>query len=136
MEPIQWSEQFSVGVEELDHQHRRLIQLINRLLSPQEPVDTRSEAISDTLLAMTRYAEEHFKTEEALMQEYDYPGLEDQQRRHRAYRKKTVDLSVDTMYGMDSVPETLLTYLRDWWVQHILEEDMKYKDFFAARAVK
>jgi hemerythrin len=136
MEPIQWTERFSVGVEELNRQHQRLIQMINRLLSQQEPIDTHSEAISDILLAMTSYAEEHFKTEEDLMQKYGYPGLEDQQRRHRAYRKKVVHLSVATMYGESSVPETLVAYLRDWWVEHILEEDMKYKAFFAVRGVK
>jgi hemerythrin len=136
MEPIQWSEQFSVGVEELDRQHQRLIQMLNRLLSRQEPTDTHSEVISDTLLAMTRYAEEHFKTEEGLMERYGYPNLEEQKRQHRAYRKKTVDLSMATMYGVDSVPETLVAYLRDWLVQHILEEDMKYKAFFAAHGVK
>lgn len=136
MEPVQWSEQFSVGVKELDRQHQRLIQMLNRLLSRQEPTDTHSEIISDILLAMTRYAEEHFKTEEGLMERYGYPNLEEQKRQHRAYRKKTVDLSMATAYGVDTVPEVLMAYLFDWWVQHILKEDMKYKTFFTAHGVK
>jgi hemerythrin len=85
---------------------------------------------------MTRYAQGHFKTEESLLEAYDYPGLQEQKQQHRAYRKKTVGLSMDTTLGVDTVPETLLSYLYDWWIHHILDEDMKYKPFFAAKGVK
>jgi hemerythrin len=136
MEPVQWSEQFSVGVEELDGQHQRLVKILNRLLTTHEPIDTNSETISETLMAMTRYAQEHFKAEEKLMEAHGYPGLEEHKQLHRAYRRKTVDLSTATTLGIDAVPEFLLAYLFDWWVHHILEEDMKYKAFFATKGVK
>ena len=136
MEPVKWSKEFSVGVEELDQQHQQLIKMLNRLLSPREIVDTHSETISEILLAMTRYAQKHFKTEENLMEAYVYPGLEEQKQEHRAYRIKTVDFSTATMLGIYTVPEILLTYLFDWWTHHILDEDMKYKPFFTEKGVR
>ena len=136
MEPVQWSEKFSVGVKELDQQHQQLIKMLNRLISTRETTDTRSETISDILLAMTRYAQKHFKTEEDLMKAYGYPYLEEHKQEHRAYRKKTVDLSMATTFGIDAVPEILLAYLFDWWTHHILEQDMKYKPFFTEKGVK
>jgi hemerythrin len=136
MEPVQWSDKFSVGVEELDHQHQRLIQMLNRLLTARGRVDTRSETISDLINDMTRYAQEHFKTEEHLMEVHGYPGLEEHKRQHRAYREKVVDFSTAIMVGVETVPERLLAYLIDWWTHHILEEDMKYKPFFASKGVK
>jgi hemerythrin len=136
MKPVQWSEKFSVGVEELDQQHQQLIKMLNRLISTRETTDTNSETISDMLQAMTRYAHKHFKTEESLMMAYDYPGLEEQKQEHRAYRIKTVDFSTATMLGIDTVPEILLVYLFEWWTHHILDEDMKYKQFFAGKGVK
>jgi hemerythrin len=136
METIQWSEKFSVGVEVLDQQHQQIIQVLNRLLSTPEAIDTRSETISDTLLAMTRYAQEHFKTEENLMKAYGYPGLEEHRQEHIAYRKKALDFSTATTLGVESVPQILVTYLFKWWTDHILDEDMKYKSFFAAKGVK
>jgi hypothetical protein len=57
MEPVQWSEKFSVGVRELDQQHQQLIKLLNILISAQGTISTHSETISDTLMAMTRYAQ-------------------------------------------------------------------------------
>ena len=105
MEPIQWSEKFSVGVEELDQQHQQIIKMLNRLISTRGTTDTRSETISDKLLAMTRYAQKHFKAEENLLKAYGYPGLEEQREEHRAYRIKTVDFSMATTIGVDAVPE-------------------------------
>lgn len=136
METIQWSEKFSVGVEELDQQHQQLIKMLNRLISTPETMDTHSETISEILQAMTRYAQEHFKTEEKLLRAYDYPDLEKHKLEHIAYRKKTLDFSTATIVGVESVPEILLAYLADWWVHHILDEDMKYKSFFAEKGVK
>jgi hemerythrin-like metal-binding protein len=136
METIQWSEKFSVGVEELDQQHQQLIKMLNRLILASESIDTNSETISEILQAMTRYAREHFKTEENFMKAYNYPDLKDHKQEHIAYRKKTLDFSTATILGVEAVPKILLAYLVDWWVHHILDEDMKYKSFFTERGIK
>jgi hemerythrin-like metal-binding protein len=136
MELVQWSEKFSVGVKELDEQHQQLIKLLNILISTHGTANTRSEPISDTLLAMTRYAQVHFKTEERLMEAYGYPGLEEQKMQHRDFRKKTVAFSTATYYGIDQVPKALLDYLVEWWVHHILEDDMAYRSFFKEKGVE
>ena len=114
MEPIQWSEKFSVGVKELDEQHHQLVKMLNRLISTRESTDTHSETISDVLQEMTQYAQKHFKTEESLLKQYGYPGLEQQKEEHHAYRLKTVDFSDATMLSIEAVPEKLLAYLFDW----------------------
>ena len=136
MELVQWSEKFSVGVRELDEQHQHLIKLLNLLISTQGTANTRSETISDTLMAMTRYAQAHFQAEEKLMEDYGFPGLEEQKIQHRDFRKKTVAFSTATYYGIDQVPEALLEYLVEWWVHHILEDDMAYRSFFKDKGVK
>ena len=136
METVQWSEKFSVGVRELDQQHQQLIKLLNRLISTQGTINTHSETVSDTLMAMTRYAQEHFKTEESLMEIYGFPGLERQKIQHRDFRKKTADFSTTTTLGVEQKPEALLEYLADWLTHHILEYDMAYRSFFKDKGVK
>jgi hemerythrin-like metal-binding protein len=136
MESVQWSEKFSVGVRELDQQHQQLIKLLNILISKQGTTNTHSETVSDTLMAMTRYAQTHFKTEERLMEANGYTGLEDKKMQHRDFRKKTVGFSTATTFGIDQVPEDLLTYINNWLVHHILEEDMAYKAFFKDEGVE
>ena len=136
MEKVEWSEKFSVGVKELDQQHQQLIKLLNILISTRGTINTHSETVSDTLMAMTRYAQAHFKTEERLMETYGYPGLEEQKKQHRDFRKSTVDFSTAAYYGIDQVPEALLEYLVNWWVHHILEDDMAYRAFFKDKGVE
>ena len=135
MEAIHWSEKFSVGVKELDEQHRQIIEMLNRLISTPEAKDTNSEVISDILTIMTRYSLEHFKTEEGLMKAHGYPNLDEHRQEHIAYRRKAIDFSTAATLGIESVPQILIDYLSEWWMHHILDEDMKYKPFFARKGV-
>jgi hypothetical protein len=61
IEPVKWTEKFSVGVRQLDQQHQQLIKLLIVLISTQGTTNTHSEPVSDTLMAMTRYAQAPFK---------------------------------------------------------------------------
>jgi hemerythrin-like metal-binding protein len=136
MEPFQWTENFSVGVRELDQQHQQLFKLVNRLISAAGTISTHSETISDILMEMTRYAQTHFKTEERLMKVYGYPGLGEQKIQHHDFRKKTTNLAKATTFGVEQIPEALLEYLADWLTHHILEDDMAYRSFFKDKGVE
>ena len=134
MEKITWGENFSVGVRDLDAQHKQIVMLVNTLI---EMSDTKvdSEIISDTLTKMTQYAIDHFKTEEQYMLEYGYPEYSSQRKQHLEFKRKTVDLCMETMAHKVTVPTEIFTYLRSWWTNHILQEDMKYKKFFNERGL-
>ena len=108
MEPVQWSEKFSVGVRALDQQHQQLIKLLNLLIATQGTINTRSETISDTLMAMTRYAQAHFKAEESLMEAYDYPGLAGQKNSIAIFAKKPSASPRPLTMG-------LIRYRRPYW---------------------
>lgn len=129
MEQITWTDNFSVGVATIDDQHHRLIEMINRLITESQAT-TQSEVVSDLLTDMTKYAQEHFATEEELMHQYNYPDLEEHISQHRAFKKTTANLCRATMSDFEIVPETMLRYLCDWFKKHILETDMAYKAFF------
>ena len=135
MEQIEWNEKFSVGIETIDSQHKNLLKLINRIISKNE-IKTKSETVSTLINSMTQYAQEHFRTEEKYMKEYAYPNLDEHAEQHRAFIKKTVDICTATMLDVEQVPEVILHYLKTWWNQHILEEDMSYKSFFKEKGVK
>ena len=128
MEPITWNDDFKVGVEQLDEQHRQLIQILNRLISKPQAT-TGSETISELLNDMMNYSKTHFETEENFLRQCNYPHLDEQIAQHRAFRKKNVDFCTATMQKDKTVPKEILHYLHDWWMNHILKSDMKYKPF-------
>jgi hemerythrin-like metal-binding protein len=132
MNSIEWSERFSVGVAELDAQHRRLIAIINRLLESAE-LKLESEILSDTFNELTQYALEHFRLEEQMMRAVGYPDLEAHQNAHESFLVRVAELGMETWSGHTEVPAALVTLLTDWLQDHLLKVDMAYKPHLAAR---
>lgn len=129
MDIINWQDSFSVGVAEIDIQHKKLLAMINRLIEEQK-VLTDPKTIADLLMEMTDYAEEHFRTEEYLMAEYGYEQKTAHEKKHRTFIDTTVSFYSATDIGPNILSNALLEYLSSWLVDHILGEDMKYREFF------
>lgn len=129
MEKINWSQKYSVGVRSIDEQHKRVVLMLNRLIGAKNTT-TRSDVISDLITQMTTYAQEHFKYEENLLAEIDFPLLDQHKQSHMEYRKKVVDFCRAVSLDVPDVPQVMLNFLANWWRNHILHEDMGFKSFF------
>jgi hemerythrin len=134
MDIINWQDSFSVGVAEMDIQHKKLLAMINRLIEEQK-VLTDPKTIADLLMEMTDYAEEHFRAEEYLMAEYGYEQKTAHEKKHRTFIDTTVSFYSATDIGPNILSNALLEYLSSWLVDHILGEDMKYRDFFQGKGL-
>ena len=134
MEGIKWTDELSVGVAEMDQQHQKLILMINRLILEQK-VLTAPETIAQLITEMTDYASEHFRAEEFLLSEYGYDDIDIQVVQHEKFIADTQNFIDAADVGTNILSKALLDYLEQWLVQHILEEDMKYKDFFKTKGV-
>ena len=134
METIKWSDDLSVGVAEMDSQHQKLVGMINKLIREQKSL-TGPATIAELLTEMTDYALEHFRAEEYLMSEYGYENKDRQVLQHRAFITTTQEFYSATDIGTNILSMALLDYLRNWLVNHILDEDMKYKNFFKSKGV-
>lgn len=123
--PIIWNERYSVGVDLLDQHHRQLAGLINQL---GECTAERglTESVGNVLDALVRYAEYHFRHEEALLEAAGYPDLDRHRGEHLAFCEIIADTCYIAMHGIIGIDD-LLTYLTRWWKEHILLEDMKYR---------
>lgn len=126
---MQWSEKMSVGLAELDSDHKQLIRVINQLGADAINRDRR-DAVRQSLFALLRYAEFHFAREEKVMAACQYPGIEEHKIEHREFVDKMHRLSQsfdeNPEDSADVVNETLLNYLQDWLNHHILIEDKAY----------
>ena len=132
LKKMKWDATFSVGVPAMDAEHQRIIGLINAL-QDQFAVASTPAATAELLAQMARYATEHFRHEEELLAAHKYPRLLEQRAQHAGYRKKHQTLGRVTPGAVVQTPEELHNFLRKWWTQHILVEDMRYKDFQAQR---
>ena len=122
MEEITWTDAYCIGHETIDKQHRKLVDMLNRLVANPRAT-TGSQTVTEILAEMTDYVRIHFATEERLMRESGYPRLEWHVAKHRAFEMKTAALVRSASLDADPVPVVLLNYLRDWLTRHILETD-------------
>lgn len=132
MASIKWTIDLSVGVPELDEDHKGLLLLINELES-QTAKEADEKLVRQTLNWLLRYAQTHFAREQAVMTSCHYPLLPGHIDEHRDF----LDRMHATISKFDENPaetateirDTLISYLEDWWQNHIMLEDMQYKSF-------
>ena len=132
MKKVCWKDEYSVGVEKIDRQHRHLFEIINKLID-HSGTSKDPELVSETLTEMLNYAKEHFTTEEELMQEYGYPEIESHKEQHIYFFKTTAELSINALNNQSMVSREIVEFLKLWLTLHILKCDMKYKEFFKAK---
>jgi len=134
MDIINWKDEFSVGIAEMDDQHKKMIEMINRLIAEQNTL-TDPQTIAELLTEMTDYAQVHFRAEEYLMAEYGYDRKTQQEEQHQAFIDETMEFCSAADIGPNILSVALLDFLRTWLVDHILQEDMQYKDFFKSKGL-
>lgn len=131
---IEWSANFSVGNEKLDEQHRLIINYINQLIELHD-TSTHSEHFHDILVKLIHYSQAHLYFEEQVLHLYDYPNFETHKTSHDQYSEAVAIFSLDTLLRDDTLIKKTLLYLKIWWQNHILIEDMEYKNFLANKSL-
>lgn len=118
-----WEEgKHSVGVSEMDDQHRAIFSIINDLFSNED------ESIKGKLTILNKlidYSNVHFSSEESMLHDMNYPDRFNHALLHDEYNKRLT-------YFLDHIDEVdnnkLCEFSMAWWENHILIEDMKYKN--------
>ncbi|MBF0324719.1 MAG: bacteriohemerythrin [Alphaproteobacteria bacterium] len=121
---LAWNDEYSINIQQIDAQHRRLFATANHLLDAVESERSREEvaAALDFLITYTKY---HFAEEEALMQRYGYSDTPEHKQRHVKLTKQVLELEERIAREPVQAVE-VLEFLHDWIVTHILIEDRKY----------
>jgi len=131
---IIWTDEYSVGVQELDKQHQRLIGSINALsdlVNNDEIVTLESEPYN----VLIWFAREHLHYEEFLLKKHSYPLTVQHKKQHEFYLDG-LDALTEPIKKTGGVPaKVCYDFACDWLIQHILVEDMKYKPFFEEKGV-
>lgn len=126
---IQWDDRLSVGNDLLDNQHKLLVEQCNRIANcVSDESEEGKNQFHDILNALMRYAHEHFRTEEELLAQNFYPDLEAHKREHAAFEEHLIETLAAASQGkLDKAG--LQQFLRTWLSEHMLESDLKYREF-------
>jgi len=132
---IEWSDELSVGIQEIDEQHKVLVQLVNEMHDAIHDHRGR-EASAEILPRLGEYTKIHFAVEESLMRIFDYPGYDEHKKQHEELLKEIVDLQQKIESGKSSVSFQLLHFLKMWLTQHILDSDKEYTPYFLKAGIR
>jgi len=122
---FKWHDQYSVGIDEIDNHHKKLIQLINDL--GQGLIQGKNgETVARVIDEVDDYARYHFSAEERLMEETGYPDLSVHREIHQNFVEQITLIRSEFSTEPRMVGVKLLNYLRSWIVSHIQGDDQKY----------
>lgn len=131
---VSWSDQFLLGHDILDSQHRELVEGSLALIEAVEQ-EINCEEINKQALEFAEKARIHFKTEESILEKYDYPFLEFQKQQHNRFMKSFSYLadeiskkSTSRIFRMFKIQ----IFLIDWLVHHTLKDDKNYGKYLAS----
>jgi hemerythrin len=125
---LRWGDHYSLGISEIDQQHRGLIQLLNRL-DAEFRAGAPPVVLSVTLRHVVAETEAHFRTEEELMTDHAYPELDSHKAEHDILIKQVKEFAADFDAGRSELTESMLMYLKDWLRNHLLIADKRLGRF-------
>lgn len=131
MNYVAWNDRYTLGLPEIDSQHRELVETMNRLWSCLV-LPGRGAEVAEILNELTDYTRTHFVAEETLMRIQSYPRLAE----HLAEHQQFIDELAKAHDSLQRRPETalqLVRFLNDWLVNHIDKSDRHYALFLTAK---
>ena len=132
MAVIRWRDSYDTGVEAVDMEHRKLVGLIEAMhinIRDSEPQETVEKVITE----IVEYTQHHFKNEEVLMQDEQYPQLEEHKKEHQALIEEVAVFKERLFNNYPEGKQDLYRFLREWLVNHILDSDKKFGEYVSGK---
>jgi hemerythrin len=120
-----WTPELSIGIDEIDAQHKLLVDMINRIYIALVNQSPREEAtqIFDELV---QYTYVHFAVEECLFRITNYPDYDNHKALHDTLKQQVIETRDRFTRGEIGLDLKLMAFLRSWLEDHILGEDKHY----------
>jgi hemerythrin len=134
MPVLPWNQGFSVFIKKFDDQHKQLVNLINQLHDAMI-VGKGREALGEILQSLAEYTSNHFRDEEMLMKLHGYDGYEDHKKEHNMLIVQVKEKLESFRQGNNIVTHDVMSFLRNWLTQHIMDVDKKYGPFLNSKGI-
>lgn len=124
MAPLEWKDQYSVGVPAVDHEHQELIALVNELheaIASEKSEDEVAEVFGDLFRSISA----HFALEERFMREHGYDQSTQHKTDHERLLDELRDIMDDHSDGNDNSVERLTASVEAWFTNHFKTHDAR-----------
>jgi hemerythrin len=128
---MEWKDEYSVGILEIDDQHKLLLQSFTEI---EESIKL-GQGWSNThyaILELNQLARMHFTFEEAIMHMFGYPETEAHKTEHQQFFAKMASIERHSL--KKSAEVEMVQFLRSWLTSHILGSDRAYAKYIFSGA--
>ena len=133
---IEWSAELSVGIDSIDEQHKKLVNMINAL-NDAMILGQSNELLAKIFTGLAAYTQKHFAYEENLFAEYGYTDSEEHKRKHEELINQVVELKAKFLENPEgTISADLMLFLKRWLTNHIMRSDKEYSEFLREKGVQ
>jgi len=133
---MEWTPKLSVGVEQFDNEHKKLVGMVNELFDAAQ-AGRGKDALGPILDKLIEYTKTHFKNEESRMTAHKYADLAAHKAEHDALTRQVLEVQAKYKAGASAaLSMEVLNFLKNWLVKHIQGTDKKYGPFMNEHGVK
>ena len=126
---IEWSDDYSVQVAEIDEQHKVLVGYINDLHEALES-GKDDDTLQDVLNGLIDYTTEHFSKEEEYFNKFGYEDEVPHRNEHKQFVVRIVNFKRGAAGGGEALSQEVLDFMKTWLIGHINGSDKKYTQCF------
>lgn len=127
---FEWKDEYELGLEEVDRQHRKLLSIGRKLMTLIRTTDVLKNSGEVILILdeLRNYTLVHFSKEEGFMENNHYPDLISHAMEHEFLRRKLKQIDKLGQPNQETIIK-LVSFVSDWISQHILVTDMKFRNY-------
>jgi hemerythrin len=131
MKKLIWKDEYDIGDDKIDSQHRELFDIANEILGDSDKKD-RKDRLRVVLHRLFKYMSFHFKDEESFMLSIEYPDYQ----KHKEFHEKLINeltSVIKSVKDLNVLEDNLYLLMDDWLLKHILKYDVKIKEWHTKR---
>ena len=119
MQLLQWTKELEIGLENVDIQHKQLINMINEITLAVE-YGQPNTALLNLVDRLLEYAHNHFKVESDIFDQYEYPDRVNHEAEHATFIDKVKYIRRMCELLDTQMSSKIREFLLNWFVSHIL----------------
>ncbi|WP_372999400.1 bacteriohemerythrin [Sulfurimonas sp.] len=126
---VPWDDRYKLGIENIDAQHEKLFELVNRLFELEDS-NSNKEELRTILYEFSDYMQTHFRDEEEYMSMIEFPELEEHKKLHQEIVESLAQI-ISTPAKLNIIKSKMRIVSKRALIDHIMHEDTKLNIFLA-----
>ena len=131
---LDWDEKMDIGHAVIDAQHRGLVALINDIAEASARGAGYGE-LGPLIRAFCDYSQEHFRTEQELIDSANYPQYFQHVGEHEDCTARALDFYREYINRRDVPVENFLAYVSTWFRDHTLGVDQTLRGYLQKKGL-